>query len=519
MTHRGWRRVTQRAGGLLGALATAAAITLGLAGCASLPPPEPRTPEAAFASPQTTSLGRLAAAAAPAADVSGFRLLIAGEDAFGALGSLIDKAERSLDLQYYLIRSDASSRALMRRVRAAADRGVRVRLLLDDLNTAGQDDGLLRFTTHRNIEVRLYNPFPAGRVSTLGRVMASITDITRINQRMHNKMLVADNALAVTGGRNLGDAYFVNSATSNFLDIDLLVAGPAVRGLSATFDSFWNSPIAYPVEKVAEMPAPMVGDNNSSGNDTAASAPARLPAVATIPSVALTQELARGELKLVWADARVLADTPLKGETMNGDLWSLLRAARHEVLVISPYFVPGPRGVALARTLSERGVKLRVLTNSLATTDAPVVHIGYARYREALLALGVELHELRPQLDQRRSVARSFGSSQASLHAKVVVVDGRLALVGSMNMDPRSQKLNTEMGVLVNSPLIARQLVELFDEVCAGSSYHLSLTEDQTLRWTSTDPEATVTTTEPEASVWLRLAVKLLTPFAPEELL
>lgn len=486
-----------------------AAAVWALAGCASLPPPLPRAPEAAFAAPETTTLGRLAAAAAPGPNVSGFRLLISGEDAFGALAALIDGAERSLDLQYYLIRSDASSRALMRRVRAAADRGVRVRLLLDDLNTTGQDAGLLRFTAHPNVEVRLYNPFPAGRVSTIGRVMASLTDITRINQRMHNKMLVADNALAVTGGRNIGDAYFVNSASSNFLDIDVLVAGPSVRSLSATFDQFWNSPLAYPAEAVAEPPDTEAG--------TPPSASSRRPPAS--PPAALALELARGELNLVWADARVLADAPLKDGAMTADLASLVRAAHHEVLIISPYFVPGPRGVALARELTQRGVRLRVLTNSLASTDAAVVHVGYARYREALLALGVELHELRPYLDTQRNVARAFGSSQASLHAKVVVVDGVAALVGSMNMDPRSQRLNTEMGVLVRSPQIAQALMQVFDEVTASSTYRLSLAEDQSLRWTSTGPDPQVSTDEPGASVWLKLTVKMLSPFAPDELL
>jgi cardiolipin synthase C len=479
-----------------------------LAGCASLPPPQPRAPEAAFASPETTHFGRLAAKAAPAPDVSGFRLLISGEDAFGALAALIDGAERSLDLQYYLIRSDGSSRALMRRVRAAADRGVRVRLLLDDLNTTGQDAGLLRFTAHPNVEVRLYNPFPAGRVSTIGRVMASLTDVTRINQRMHNKMLVADNALAVTGGRNIGDAYFVNSKAANFLDIDFLVAGPAVRSLSTTFDAFWNSPTAYPVEAVADRPDPEA---------TPPSTPSPQPA-APVPG-GLAQAIGRGELALVWADARVLADAPMKAEAMNGDLASLLRAARREVIIISPYFVPGPRGVAFARELSERGVKLRVLTNSLASTDAAVVHVGYARYREALLALGVELHELRPYLDTQQNAALAFGSSQASLHAKVVVVDGVAALVGSMNMDPRSQRLNTEMGVLVRSPQIAQALVQVFDQVTSSSTYRLSLADDQSLRWTSTGPKPRVSTSEPEASAWLKFTVKLLSPFAPDELL
>lgn len=488
-----------------------------LAGCASLPPPAPRPAEHAFDAPQTTMLGRMVAAAAPSPDLSGVRLLVSGHDAFGSLAELADHAERSLDLQYYLIHSDASSRALMRRVRAAADRGVRVRLLLDDLNTAGQDSILLRLTAHPNIEVRLYNPFPA-RLTTYGRVLASLADLTRINQRMHNKATIADGALAITGGRNIGDAYFVHSQASNFLDIDLLVAGPVVRGLSASFDAFWNSPAAYPVEAVAMRPA-APPPAELEGNLPPPGPPPALPATFTLPATALTGELARHELRLDWAEARVVADTPLKTETFTHDLVSLLREARHDVTVISPYFVPGPRGVAAAKAMSARGVKLRVLTNSLATTDSPVVHIGYARYREALLALGVELHELRPRLGATRQVASAFGSSQASLHAKVVVVDGREALVGSMNMDPRSQRLNTELGILVRSPALARQLTDLVDELCSGSTWRLGLADDGSLRWTSTGPDGKVQTDEPQAGWWRKLSLRLMAPLAPDEML
>lgn len=483
-------------------------------GCASLPPPVPRAAEAAFDAPHTTRLGRMALAAAPSPELSGFRLLVSGHDAFGALAALADSAERSLDLQYYLIRSDASSRALMRRVHAAAQRGVRVRLLLDDLNTAGQDAGLLRLTRHPNIEVRLYNPFPAGRPSTYGRVLASLSDARRINQRMHNKMTVADGALAVTGGRNLGDAYFVHSPAANFLDVDLLVAGPVVRSLSSTFDSFWNSPAAYPVEAVIEMPPTDVPQDIASPRPVVAD---NRPPPA--PQGPLADALARGELPLEWGKARVLADQPLKAETFTQDLVALLRQARRQVTLISPYFVPGPRGVEAARTLIERGVKLRVLTNSLASTDAVLVHVGYARYREALLALGVELHELRPRLGARQ-MASAFGSSHASLHAKVLVVDGQQALVGSMNMDPRSQRLNTEVGVVVESRTFARQLDVLYDEVCNGSTWRLGLADDGSLRWTTTGPDPKVEPgREPEASLWRRLSLRLLEPIAPDEML
>ncbi|NKI94364.1 phospholipase D family protein [Rhizobacter sp. SG703] len=510
----------------------------GLGGCASLPPPQPRPAVQALADPESTALGKLVAAAAPAPGISGFRVLASGDDAFAALTALADRAQKTLDLQYYLIHSDESSRALMQRVRAAADRGVRVRLLLDDLNTAGQDDALMRLTRHPRIEVRLYNPFPSGRMATMSRVMASLTDIGRINHRMHNKMFVADNALAATGGRNLGDAYFVQSAQSNFLDVDVLVAGPAVRALSAVFDGFWNDPLAYPIDVVtgappavaSEAPAP---DHPASAlaGEAAASAPAIVTSAAKSP---LGSELARNQLKLVWAPSRVLADKPTKAsaptdaeqpasphEVISDDVEGLLRGARSEVLLISPYFVPGARGMALIDDLKRRGVRLRVLTNSLATTDAPAVHTGYARYREPMLKAGVDLRELRVHLDLPRSKVGSFGSSQASLHAKVLVIDQRDVLIGSMNMDPRSARLNTEMGVVMHSPEIARQMLQLYDEVASANSYRLSLDPDGRLLWTLSPPGGApqVLDSEPEASLWLKLTVKLLSPFAPEEML
>jgi cardiolipin synthase C len=516
----------------------------GVGGCASLPPPQPRPPVQALADPENTALGKFVAANAPSPGISGFRVLASGEDAFAALSALADRAQKTLDLQYYLIHSDESSRALMQRVRAAADRGVRVRLLLDDLNTAGQDDALMRLTQHPRIEVRLYNPFPSGRIATLSRVMASLTDAGRINHRMHNKMFVADNALAATGGRNLGDAYFVQSAQSNFLDIDVLVAGPAVRALSKVFDGFWNDPLAYPIGVVtgtapaasataapaSEASAP---DHPASAlaGEPAASAPAIVAAAAKSP---LGSELARNQLKLVWAPSRVLADKPTKAsapateeapaapqEVISDDVEGLLRGARNEVVLISPYFVPGARGMALIEDLKRRGVHLRVLTNSLATTDAPAVHIGYARYREQMLKAGVELRELRVHLDLPRSKVGSFGSSQASLHAKVLVIDQRDVLIGSMNMDPRSARLNTEMGVVMHSPEIARQMLQLHDEVASANSYRLSLDPDGRLLWTLTPPGGVpqVLNSEPEASLWLKLTVKLLSPFAPEEML
>lgn len=528
----------------------AAAVFVLLSACASLPPPPPRAVSHAWANPQDTRLGRIVEASARDRLHSGFRLLVSGEDAFGSLATLADNAQHTLDLQYYIVEGDASGRALLERVRAAADRGVRVRLLIDDLNTSGEDARMLRMTRHRNIEVRLYNPFPAGRFSTVSRIVASINDFKRINHRMHMKMFVADNALAVTGGRNLGDAYFLHSPTSNFVDLDVIVGGRAVRRLSATFDRFWNDPLAYPIDAVASVP-PDGAPSRPAGRRTQGEPPAPAPLdVATVlKSNRLAGEIRAGRLELTWAHASVIADKPVRldddsegTQPVADQVAALMNSVKRELIIISPYFVPGREGIGLFSSLTTRGVKLRILTNSLATTDAPAVHIGYSRYRPELLDMGTELYELRPRLGQTTARLGSFGSSQASLHAKALVLDRQVAVIGSMNMDPRSARLNTEIGLVIHSPEIANQLVQLFEDVSRKGSYHVEFDADHRLQWTSAAPDPgdpgalppqdaqdpqippdpagpIVLHDEPEASAWRRFTLMLLRPFAPEEML
>lgn len=493
-----------------------------LSGCAGLPDRGSPPLTQALGDTAGTRLGNLVASNAPHPRLSGFRLLVSGEDALGALIDLADHAQKTLDLQYYLIHNDESTRNILAHVQAAADRGVRVRFLLDDIHTVGEDQNLLRFSQHPNIEVRLFNPFPSGRLSLLTRVAGSLTDIGRINHRMHSKMFVADNSMAVTGGRNLGDAYFVRSPTSNFLDLDVVAAGPVVHELSKAFDAFWNSALAYPVETLASAQAPAASTTPPLVGSVASPSPRR--------TTVLAREIADGRLRLAWVPATVLADRPSKivsegnpdlEQTIADDVTALMAGAQRELLVISPYYVPGPRGLALTQALRERGVRVRVLTNSLAATDAPVVHIGYARYREALLRAGVELHELQPKLrvPPRRRLG-PYGSSRASLHVKAMVIDRRTVLVGSMNMDPRSARLNSEIGMVLRSPALAEQLVRLYEDVILHSSFRLSLTPENRLQWTKEAPEdPEVHHGEPEASAWLRTLLLLLTPFAPEEML
>jgi putative cardiolipin synthase len=501
-----------------------------LAGCASLPQHVKKHPSEALEDPQDTALGRIVAEseAGKARSLSGIRLLSSGEEALDSLVALADHAERTLDIQYYIIRQDESARALLQHVRDAADRGVRVRVLVDDLNTSGEDRHFMHLGQHPNVEVRVFNPFPGGRSAIWSRILTSISDIPRINHRMHNKLFVADNSLAITGGRNIGDEYFTLDKRSNFIDLDVVGAGPIVPQLSASFDAFWNSKYAYPIASVA---APAASQEPTQTGVPADLALPQAQGVAQQDADAdwLGHELDTHMLKLIWAPATVLADRPAKiasdvspdqEETIANNIAELMRFAQQEILVISPYFVPGKEGVALMRELIARGVHIRILTNSLASTDAPLVHNGYARYRVALLKMGVELSEVRPRLGQKRARFHPFRSANASLHAKALVIDRRTVFIGSLNMDERSKHFNSELGLVVRSPEIARQVVSLLDDISADGSYRLSLDAAGHIVWSSGEgSEEKVWHNEPETTAWQRLAIKLLAPFAPEELL
>jgi phosphatidylserine/phosphatidylglycerophosphate/cardiolipin synthase-like enzyme len=490
-----------------------------LAGCVGLPQHVIKYRSEAMRSPQTTTLGRIALASADdnPRSLSGIRLLASGEEAFDSLIALADRAERTLDIQYYIIHQDESARILLQHVRGAADRGVRVRVLVDDLNTAGEDRRFMHLEQHVNVDVRVFNPFPGGRSATWTRILNSISDIPRINHRMHNKLFVADNAIAITGGRNIGDEYFTRDKRSNFIDLDVVAAGPVVPQLSASFDAFWNSKYSYPIASLA-APVP--------------AAPPPAPLSEAVPADAanwLADELDEGRLDLAWVPATVLADRPAKiasetspgeEETIANNVAALMRSAQKEVIVISPYFVPGKQGVELMRELTERGVHIRVLTNSLASTDSPLVHNGYSRYRVALLKLGVELSEVRPKLGQHRPRFHPFRGSSASLHAKALVIDQKTVFIGSLNMDARSARTNSELGLVIRSADIARQVTGLLDDISADGSYKLSLDRAGQIVWTSGEPGAErVWRTDPETTRVQRFLLKLVAPLAGEEML
>ena len=538
--------------------AALSAVVLGLAGCGNLPPQAPHEPTHALASNTGLPMAALVDASRPKDDkrpsLSGFRLLGSSEAAYGSRMALIDAATKTLDLQYYTIHYDSSTEALMERLREAARRGVRVRLLLDDFNAVGKNVAVLRLDLEPGIEVRMFNPVSGPRSSQAGRILGSLFDFKRIQQRMHNKILVADNTLAVAGGRNLGDAYFGQSDTSNFLDLDLLVAGPMVTDLSHSFDAYWNDIRAYPVRNVLSGndlkafyadPAPAPPAASSAGTqtrvasapvdaaDTTPAAPAVVEGHPVPGATAMAREIQSGTLALAWAPSALLVDKPTKiapenpldesdrDDNVVDGVLNIVTRAQKEVLIISPYFVPGPRMMEVFTTLRQRGVRVRVLTNSLASNDAPLAHVGYARYRQPLLEAGVELFEMRAEGKTQQRFFGSTPDSRASLHTKALVIDSRLLVVGSMNLDLRSQLQNTELGMVIRSRKLSAAMEAAIDQ-SLDDSYELSLQDGQ-LRWTT--PSETpgqpgeVLSSEPDARMGLKILLKLAGPFAPEEML
>jgi cardiolipin synthase C len=493
-----------------------------LAGCASLPKNVERVPSHALADTTGTPLARAVAAALPGDGLSGFRMMAAGDVAYSARLALADNAQRSLDLQYYWVAADVPTRNLFAALRRAADRGVRIRLLLDDLSAVHHDLGLSRFSRLPNVEVRIFNPFVTGRANLLTRMLFSIGDLARVTRRMHNKLFIADNALSVVGGRNLTAEYFSDDQDQNFADLDVLVGGGAVRRLSSVFDEYWNSELAYPIAALVTPPAPDETDARYRGSVTR-----RDMAADAMPVTRF--DLAN--LKLVRAPARVLADNPGKAiDAANAgedaivyhDVLTILRDAKSEVLIISPYFIPTEEVTAVLRELRARGVSVRVLTNSLASTDMPPAFAAYARHRHELLEIGVQLYELRARPGEPRGLLKSFKPSKTALHAKTALVDQRIVFVGSMNLDPRSKLENTEDGLILVSPELGAQMARIFTRGASlENSYAVRLREDgRTLDWVTQRPEGEAHYSgEPDAGVLRRMLAPLLRVTVPERLL
>nr|WP_245704052.1 phospholipase D family protein [Oryzisolibacter propanilivorax] len=610
--------------------------------CAGLPKDVDRPVSNAIdVAQQPTALSALVAqrrAAAGARSASGFMLLSGPQDAYGSRLAMVQAAQKTLDLQYYAIHADASTARLLQGVVQAARRGVRVRILLDDFHSTGRNALVMGLAFEPHIEMRMFNPVAGTRASMLGRLWGSVTDFSRVQQRMHNKLFIADNVVGVTGGRNLGDSYFGQGTGENFVDMDVLAAGPIVADMSRSFDSYWNNPRSYPVqslitreelERLRQQVDRKAQEEVQDANQDAAQAPQPPPLVTPKEAAKAAAAAARSSAKAgaaadlapppeaahldkavqvwnqqpmnlqavqwTWAPAAMLADKPTKvplesdslpaaaatspseadatpdapllrrdapvsaapgpaaagardAETVVDGLLQLMQLTQRELLIISPYFVPGDdmkRAFAEARA---RGVRVRILTNSLASNDAPIAHVGYARHRRELLEMGVELYELRSEQAGLRSafgdsgagassgkgVAGSKsatgedstsggapGASRSMLHSKVLVSDRNLLVVGSMNLDLRSQLQNTEIALVIRSRKLSEQAAHQIDNAMRAGAWHIEQQPDGSgLVWRAPQgsdlPDATH---DPDSSLWLRLMLRLLGPLAPDRLL
>jgi cardiolipin synthase C len=516
---------------LLGLLLLAAALT----GCGSLPTAPQRSVSQALPPSPTSPLVQTAARPAPSQDLTGVRLLPLGLHALDARLQLIDRARHSLDVMYYVFDNDSTGRLVLARLASAAARGVRVRLLVDDLYTTHTDMLLRAAAALPNVEVRLFNPFCCARSSGLaGRFTASLFDVYRLNHRMHNKLLVADGAMAITGGRNIADDYFQRGSQHHFIDLDALLVGAAVVDLATTFDRYWNSPQVLPVELVShsDLPPDALRERFAALTaDARTAAPLQMPAWDALGYGPVGPELDDSRLALIWGHAVVLVDPPDKGERDADLAWkdslayqALMKiwTAEREVVITSPYLIPGPLGMDAFEALGRRQVRVTVLTNSLAATDEPLVHTGYARYRPRLIDAGVQLYELVPSRTQQTKRLGVFGSSSGRLHAKTAVVDGDKSFIGTMNLDPRSRTQNTELGVFVESRALAREMLRVIDASREQSAYLVRRAPGSgQLQWLARDGDQgeTVYETEPESTLWLRLHNLLLGVLVPEQLL
>ncbi len=472
--------------------------------CAALPEDYPRTNSTAFPDYSSTSVGEFfEEAAVQHPDESGFAIIRRGRRAFTARVALTELAEKSLDVQYYIWEADATGRILADRLVQAADRGVRVRILVDDINSSVRDETVASIDAQPNIEIRIFNPFGNRHM----RAFDFLIDLNRINHRMHNKLMVMDNAVAIVGGRNIGDHYFGVATDANFRDLDIAAAGPVVRDTSKVFDHFWNGDWAVPISALVKRPhteADLKAFLEASRKRTAEE---DYPYPLDQDVDDLKSELTSIRDQLIWAPGRIVWDDPaaikkgIRQGAMIQAFYRKMETLQRELLIESAYFVTQDRGIEDMKKLTERGVRVRVLTNSLASNDVVAAHAGHAKRREQLIANGMELYELRPDAGAIKQRVFS-GDSKAALHTKAVVFDREAVFIGSFNLDPRSANINTEAGLYVESPELAQQVIAYMNEgVEPENSYRVLLDEDEDLIWiTEIDGKEVQYHEEPETS-------------------
>jgi len=501
------------------------ALLLALSGCASLPDNSGRLTSTAFSSPEETTIGRnfSKVAISHPAGQSGFHLMPNGYDAFVARAVLAQKAEQTIDSQYYMVHGDQVGVLYMDQLLKAADRGVRVRFLLDDIDEGERDFKLELLDYHPNFEIRIFNPFSR----KTGKSIQYLTGFGKQTRRAHNKSFTVDNAVSVLGGRNMGDEYFEADEDMGFADMDVIAIGPVAQEVSASFDQYWNSPLSYPIRMLTQK-HPTEEDYHDARKRLAKYVAEQSDSdyAQHLITSSLANDIRNGSVEYSWADSEVYADPPKKLTVNTGEksyqmfvhLKPYIQAASKELTIVSPYFVPGSEGAENLVKLRQSGVSVRILTNSLSSTDVSIVHAGYARYRKALLRGGIELYELNKTTNRedRKAVKQGkIGASKTSLHAKEFAIDERLVFIGSLNFDPRSVVQNTEIGVVIKSEELASTLTSRFDNNIEQVAFRLELVKDDTgverITWTGyVDGEKKVLTRDPYTSFWQRFVVGFL---------
>jgi putative cardiolipin synthase len=423
---------------------------------------------------------------------SGFLPIGDGIDALSARLLMAKRAERSIDAQYYLLKSDITGRAFALSLLRAADRGVRVRLLLDDMFTSGYDAGMAGLDSHPNIEIRIFNPF----ASRSARIWDGITSFSRINRRMHNKSFTADNQITLIGGRNIADEYFGARMDAKFSDLDVVGIGPIVQDVSGMFDSYWNHERAAPIDAFAKMPKDPAAELERLRVELEESnEEIKTTYYAAAVKDQVLEFVEADSSVFTWAPYTLTADSPdksIKSKAATADsivtpLRESLLAAKEEVWIVSPYFVPRRTGVEALSELQARGVDVTIITNSLAANNQAAVHGGYAPARKPLLEAGIKIFEVRADADVSGSEFMAFSGAKATLHTKAFIVDRRETFIGSFNFDPRSAYINTELGVIIRSPEIAEHFATLIETNAAAQTFEVFLNEKGKLRWRGLD--------------------------------
>ena len=510
----------------------------GLSACATVDLDYPKNESTVLRSTDDTYLGKQLAGNRDAhPGEAGFFLLVDGIEALAARLLMAERAERSIDAQYYLITNDIIGFVFLGELLEAADRGVRVRLLLDDIQTQGYDAGMAALDSHPNFEVRIFNPFGAR-----GNRLGSAADIGRVNRRMHNKSFTVDNQITLIGGRNIAAEYFSARGDVNFGDVDVIGVGEVVSDVSNMFDTYWNYRAAAPVPSFAKMP-----DDPDAALELLREriADAFKTALASPYSDAVEDsilELVESEADaFTWAPYKLVYDSPDKSDkklavdaaSIVTSLDAAISSAQSEVIIVSPYFVPLKSGVAYLSDLVARGVEVTVVTNSLAATNHSVVHSGYAPYRKTLLKNGVKLYEVRPDAavkgTERSGLAGSSieesaaensgaeaagvdrggrGAAIATLHTKAFAVDREHLFIGSFNWDPRSVDINTELGVIIESSAMSEKSVSRLEQNLDTTAYEVVLNDQGKIRWIdNAGDEPVILDKEPQTSFWRRFAV------------